>query len=200
MSTTKDDTMADSPVPGGLWNATPAACGAEGRYRQGCGFHRRGGDHLASPPPVLLVEDNRDDEALTLRAFKTSGFVNEVIVVRDGAEALAYLLDDGDAWRRPALILLGLELPEVGGLEVLHRIRVYARTQYTPVVVFATSAQEEDVSASYRGGANAYVRKPVNYSAFAEAVNAIGVFWLDLTEPLPDGISPTPAAGQSANP
>lgn len=155
---------------------------------------------MASPPPVLLVEDNPSDEALTLWAFKKNGFVNEIIVVRDGAEALASLLDDDDAWRRPALILLELQLPKVDGLEVLRRIRADARTQYTPVVVFATSAQEEDVRAGYRGGANAYVRKPVDRSAFAEAVTAIGEFWLLLIEPVPDGISPTPAAAQSVNP
>ena len=150
-------------------------------------------------PPVLLVEDNPNDEALMLRAFKKSGFRNEVVVARDGAEALAYLLPADDAdWIRPALVLLDLKLPKIDGLEVLHRMRADARTALIPVVILTTSAEEEDVAAGYRGGANAYVRKPVKFSAFTEAVNAIGVFWLLLSEPMPDGRSPTwPAAHQA---
>jgi two-component system response regulator len=145
-------------------------------------------------PPVRLVEDNPDDEMLMLRAFKKSGFANEVIVARDGAEALAYLLPADDAGRiRPALILLDLKLPKVDGLEVLHRIRANAQTAHIPVVILTTSAQEEDVVASYSGGANAHVRKPVNFSAFAEVVNTIRVFWLLLSGPIPDAIGPTRA-------
>ena len=152
-------------------------------------------------PPVLLVEDNPNDEALMLRAFKKSGFANEVVVARDGAEALAYLLPADEAgWIRPALILLDLKLPKVDGLEVLHRIRADARTALIPVVILTTSAEEEDVAAGYRGGANAYVRKPVKFSAFTEAVHAIGVFWLLLSEPMPDALSPSWPAAQPATP
>ncbi len=135
---------------------------------------------------ILLVEDNPDDEALTLRAFKKSGIHNKVVVLRDGAEALAYLFPgNGDTVPRPALILLDLNLPKVGGLEVLRRMRADERTQMIPVVVLTSSKLDEDILDSYRNGANAYVRKPVNYSDFAEAVRALGVFWLLLNEPAP---------------
>ena len=152
-------------------------------------------------PPVLLVEDNPNDETLMLRAFKKGGFINEGVVARDGAEALAYLVPAEDAgWIRPALILLDLKLPKVDGLEVLRRIRNDVRTALIPVVILTTSAEEEDVVAGYSSGANAYVRKPVKFSAFAEAVNAIGVFWLFLSEPTPYDFSPArPAAGDALN-
>ncbi len=134
---------------------------------------------------ILLVEDNPDEEALTLRAFEKSNISNEVVVARDGAEALAYLFPgDGDG-PRPALILLDLNLPKVGGLEVLRRMQADARTRLIPVVVLTSSKQEEDILDSYRSGANAYVRKPVNFSDFADAVRALGVFWLLLNEPAP---------------
>jgi two-component system response regulator len=140
-------------------------------------------------PIILLVEDNPDDEALTLRAFKKSNIRNEVVVVRDGAEALAYLFDgdgDGDGGTPyPALVLLDLNLPKIGGLEVLHRMRADERTQLIPVVVLTSSKLEDDILDSYRNGANAYVRKPVKFSAFTEAVNALGVFWLLMNEPVP---------------
>lgn len=139
---------------------------------------------------ILLVEDNPDDEALTLRAFKKSGIRNEVVVLRDGAEALAYLFPgNGDIVPRPALILLDLNLPKVGGLEVLRRMRADERTQLIPVVVLTSSKLDEDILDSYRNGANAYVRKPVNFSDFAEAVRTLGVFWLLLNEPVP-GLGP----------
>ena len=135
---------------------------------------------------ILLVEDNPDDEALTLRAFKKSSIRNEVVVMRDGAEALAYLFPgNGDAVPPPALILLDLNLPKVGGLEVLHKIRADERTHLIPVVVLTSSKLEEDILDSYRNGANAYVRKPVKFSDFTEAVKALGVFWLLLNEPVP---------------
>ena len=135
---------------------------------------------------ILLVEDNPDDEALTLRAFDKSNIHNKVVVKRDGAEALAYLFPgNGDAVPRPALILLDLNLPKVGGLEVLRRMRADERTQMIPVVVLTSSKLEEDVLVSYRNGANAYVRKPVKFSEFTEAVKALGVFWLLLNEPAP---------------
>lgn len=139
---------------------------------------------------ILLVEDNPDDEALTLRAFKKSEIRNEVVVLRDGAEALAYLFPgNGDTVPRPALILLDLNLPKVGGLEVLRRMRADERTQLIPVVVLTSSKLDEDILDSYRNGANAYVRKPVNFSDFAEAVRTLGVFWLLLNEPVP-GLAP----------
>jgi two-component system, response regulator len=142
---------------------------------------------------ILLVEDNPDDEALTLRAFDKSNIHNKVVVKRDGAEALAYLFPgdgDGDGDGEgdvpaPALILLDLNLPKVGGLEVLRRMRADERTQMIPVVVLTSSKLEEDVLVSYRNGANAYVRKPVKFSEFTEAVKALGVFWLLLNEPVP---------------
>lgn len=133
---------------------------------------------------VLLVEDNPDDEALTLRAFEKSDIRNEVIVLRDGAEALAYLFP-GDGAPRPALILLDLNLPKVGGLEVLRRMRTEERTRLIPVVVLTSSKLDEDILDSYRSGANAYVRKPVRFSDFADAIRALGVFWLRLNEPAP---------------
>ena len=137
---------------------------------------------------ILLVEDNPDDEALTLRAFEKSNIRNEVIVLRDGAEALAYLFPcdrNGDGAPRPALILLDLNLPKVGGLEVLRRMRTDERTRLIPVVVLTSSKLDEDILDSYRSGANAYVRKPVRFSDFADAVRALGVFWLLLNEPAP---------------
>jgi two-component system, response regulator len=138
-------------------------------------------------PPVLLIEDNPGDEALTLRAFKKSGILNEVIVARDGAEALAYLFPPAGAETiRPALILLDLKLPKVDGLEVLRRIRVGEQTRLIPVVVLTTSAQQEDVLAGYGNGASAYVRKPVRFAEFAAAVTTIGTFWLLLSMPVPD--------------
>jgi two-component system, response regulator len=141
---------------------------------------------------ILLVEDNPDDEALTLRAFKKSNIHNDVVVMRDGAEALAYLLPsdgDGAGMPRPALILLDLNLPKVGGLEVLRKMRADERTQMIPVVVLTSSKLEEDILDSYRNGANAYVRKPVRFSEFTEAVKTLGVFWLLLNEPVP-GLEP----------
>lgn len=137
---------------------------------------------------ILLVEDNPDDEALTLRAFEKSNIRNTVVVVRDGAEALAYLFPgdgDGDTVPHPALILLDLNLPKVGGLEVLRRMQADERTRLIPVVVLTSSKLDEDILGSYRSGANAYVRKPVKFSDFAEAVRALGVFWLLLNEPAP---------------
>jgi two-component system response regulator len=148
------------------------------------------------PPPVLLVEDNPADVALTLRAFRKSNILNEVIVVRDGAEALTYLLsgDHADV-ARPTLILLDLQLPKVGGLEVLRRIRADERTRLIPVVILTTSAEQEDVLASYTSGANAYVRKPVKFSEFAAAVDTLGLFWLLLSVPPPDVPEPDVADG-----
>jgi two-component system response regulator len=140
-------------------------------------------------PTILLVEDNPDDEALTLRAFKKSNVRNEVVVMRDGAEALAYLFPDGDGdgdgRPDPGLVLLDLNLPKVGGLEVLRKMRADERTKLIPVVVLTSSKLEEDILDSYRNGANAYVRKPVRFSDFTEAIKTLGVFWLLMNEPVP---------------
>jgi two-component system response regulator len=138
---------------------------------------------------IFLVEDNPDDEALTLRAFRKSHISNDIVVARDGAEALAYLMPgdgDGDGALPPALILLDLNLPKIGGLEVLRRLRADERTRMIPVVVLTSSKLEEDILDSYRNGANAYVRKPVKFSDFAEAVSAVGAFWLLLNETVSD--------------
>lgn len=147
--------------------------------------------------PILLVEDNPDDEMLTRRAFKKSNIANELIVARDGAEALDILQNVGRVGERlPGLVLLDLKLPKVDGLEVLRRIRANERTQIIPVVVLTSSQLEEDILASYRSGANAYVRKPVNFSEFADAVTTLGMFWLLLNEPVPEFASRLAAGGE----
>jgi two-component system, response regulator len=135
---------------------------------------------------ILLVEDNPDDEELTLRALKKNHILNEVNVARDGVEALGFLFPDGAEARLPGLILLDLKLPKVDGLEVLRRIRADQRTRIVPVVVLTTSGLDEDVLTSYREGANAYVRKPVKFADFANAVSTLGIFWLQLNEAAPD--------------
>ena len=130
---------------------------------------------------ILLVEDNPDDELLTLRALKKNNILNQVTVAHDGAEALEQLFASSDV-TAPGLILLDLKLPKIDGLEVLRRIRADNRTEVIPVVVLTSSKLEDDILASYRCGANAYVRKPVKFSEFAEAVSALGIFWLLLNE------------------
>jgi two-component system response regulator len=136
---------------------------------------------------ILLVEDNPDDEALTLRALRRNNLINEVNVARDGAEALGFLFpDDGATVKLPGLILLDLKLPKVDGLEVLRRIRADERTQVASVVVLTSSKEQEDILDSYQSGANAYVRKPVNFADFSEAVSNLGLFWLLLNEPAPE--------------
>ncbi len=128
---------------------------------------------------ILLVEDNPDDELLTLRAMKKHNILNKVTVAHDGAEALEYLFTYADAGGLlPGLIVLDLKLPKVDGLEVLRSIRADDRTRLIPVVVLTSSKEQEDVLASYRLGVNAYVRKPVSFSDFAEAVSTLGMFWL----------------------
>jgi two-component system response regulator len=139
---------------------------------------------------ILLVEDNPDDEELTLLALKQSNILNEVIVARDGVEALDYLFATGQyadraPSRLPQLILLDLKLPKLDGLEVLQRLRADPRTQLIPVVVLTCSSEEEDVVASYRLGANSYVRKPVEFHRFADAVQQLGLYWLLLNEAPP---------------
>ena len=139
---------------------------------------------------ILLVEDNPDDEALTLRAFKKHNITNEVVVAHDGAEALEYLFGTGryagrDLEVMPQLILLDLKLPKVDGLEVLGQIRADDRTRLLPVVVLTSSTEERDLVESYRLGANSYVRKPVDFTQFAEAARQLGLYWLLMNQPPP---------------
>jgi two-component system, response regulator len=138
---------------------------------------------------ILLVEDNPDDEALTLRALGRNNLLSGVIVARDGAEALELLFTDAGAHMTPpGLILLDLKLPKIAGLEVLRRIRADQRTHFIPVVVLTSSALQEDIHDSYNGGANAFVRKPVDFSEFNAAINTICMFWMLLNEPVPESV------------
>jgi two-component system response regulator len=140
---------------------------------------------------VLLIEDNPDDEALTVRALKRNNVLNEIVVAHDGAEALQRIFNDHAlGGQLPALVLLDIKLPKVDGFEVLSRIRADERTRLIPVVILTSSKEQEDVLAGYRFGANAYVRKPVNFATFAEAVGTLGMFWLLLNEPPPAGLVP----------
>jgi two-component system response regulator len=140
---------------------------------------------------ILLVEDNSSDEALTLRALKKNNIGNDVDVVRDGAEALDYLLarraTSSDARPLPQLVLLDLNLPKVDGLEVLRRIRADERTKLLPVVILTSSGEERDIVRGYGLGANGYVRKPVDFVQFAEAVRQLGLYWLIINESPPVG-------------
>ena len=134
---------------------------------------------------ILLVEDNPRDEALTLRALKKSKIANEVVIVRDGVEALDYLLkrsEDGELNPLPQLVLLDLKLPKVDGLAVLKGIREDDRTKLLPVVVFTSSSEQEDIVKSFHLGANSYVRKPVEFEKFVEATKQLGLYWLVLNE------------------
>ena len=142
---------------------------------------------------IMLVEDNPDDEALTIRALKKNHIVNEVIVARDGAEALTIIFPDngGHAWL-PGLILLDLKLPKLDGMEVLRRIRADERTELIPVVVLTSSREQEDILDSYHCGANGYVRKPVHFGEFTEAVSTLGAYWLLLNE---SPVEHVPASG-----
>jgi len=137
--------------------------------------------------PILLVEDNPDDEALTLRAFKRSAVVNDIEVVRDGQEALDYLFgcDGEDASPTPAMILLDLKLPKVDGLEVLKQVRANDLTRLVPVVILTSSREEVDLIATYGHGANSFVRKPVDFNQFAESVRQLGLYWLVVNEAPP---------------
>lgn len=136
---------------------------------------------------ILLVEDNADDVALTLRAFKKNNIANNVVVATDGQEALDYAFGAGAAGteRSLALILLDLKLPRVDGLEVLRRLKKDERTQLTPIVILTSSKEEQDLLEGYRLGANSYIRKPVDFNKFIEVVNQLGLYWLVLNEPPP---------------
>lgn len=139
---------------------------------------------------ILLIEDNPDDEELTLRAFRKNNIKNEVVVARDGAEALDYLFATGkyagrDVTNLPQVVLLDLNLPKVSGLDVLRRIRENDRTALLPVVILTSSKEERDLVEGYRLGANSYVRKPVNFDAFVDASRQLGLYWLLLNEAPP---------------
>lgn len=139
---------------------------------------------------ILMVEDNPSDIKLTRRALEQSHITNRLIVAEDGAEALDYLFATGahtgrDVADLPSLVLLDLKLPKLDGLEVLREIRADARTRRLPVVILTSSQAEEDIIASYDLGANSYVRKPVDFNQFAEAVRHLGLYWLVLNEPPP---------------
>jgi CheY-like chemotaxis protein len=142
---------------------------------------------------ILLVEDNPDDELLTLRALKKNGVLNKVVVARDGVEALDYLFGTGsyagrDTGVMPQLILLDLKLPKIDGLEVLRRLRADERTRLLPVVILTSSKEQQDMIDGYGLGANSYVRKPVNFEQFVTAVEQLKLYWLVLNEAPPGGI------------
>ncbi len=139
---------------------------------------------------ILLVEDNPQDEAFVLRALKKKNIINEVVVARDGAEALDYLFATGAyASRNPAdlptFVMLDLKLPKIDGLEVLKRIRANEKTKHLPVAIFTSSNEQKDIMEGYRLGVNSYVCKPVDFVAFAETVGQLGLYWLLQNEPLP---------------
>jgi two-component system response regulator len=138
---------------------------------------------------ILLVEDNPDDEALTLRAFTKNNIGNRIVVVRDGAEALDWLFKrekhQGRSDPDPQLILLDLKLPKVDGLEVLRQIREDARTKLLPVVILTSSKEESDLLRGYELRANSYIRKPVDFARFVDSVRELGMYWLVLNEPPP---------------
>jgi CheY-like chemotaxis protein len=145
---------------------------------------------MAHSNVILLIEDNADDEMLTLRALKKNRIANDVVIARDGVEALEFLFGTGihagrDTAVQPQLVLLDLNLPRIGGHAVLKQLRSDERTRFLPVVVLTSSKEDEDVLRSYANGANAYVRKPVEFGQFTEAVKTLGIFWLLLNELAP---------------
>ena len=150
---------------------------------------------MYSEKVILLVEDNPDDEALTLRALRRNNILNEVVVARDGVEALDYLFGTGsyagrDTGIQPQVVLLDLKLPRLGGLEVLQRLRSDPRTKLQPVVILTTSNEDSDVLSGYELGVNSYIRKPVDFNQFIDAVRQLGLYWLMLNIP------PSSAGGQ----
>jgi two-component system response regulator len=139
---------------------------------------------------ILLVEDNADDEALTLRALNKNKVANEIVVVRDGAEALDYLFCRGayggrDPHDLPQITLLDLKLPKVDGLEVLKQVRANPTTKMLPIVILTSSNEEQDLVKAYTNGANSYVRKPVDFNEFVDAIGKLGLYWLILNEAPP---------------
>jgi CheY-like chemotaxis protein len=144
----------------------------------------------ANNKTILLVEDNPDDEALALRAFNRHHIGNEIVVAHDGVEALDYLFGTGiylgrDLTAKPTVVLLDLKLPRLDGIEVLRRIRADERTKLMPVVVLTTSSEEQDMLDSYSLGCNSYIRKPVDFLQFSEAIRQLGMYWLLMNEPPP---------------
>ena len=136
---------------------------------------------------ILLVEDNPDDELLAIRALKKNHIMNKVVIARDGVEALDYLFGTGayegrDMSEMPQVVLLDLKLPKINGLEVLKRLRNDERTKLLPVVVLTSSREERDLTECYRLGANSYIRKPVDFTQFTEAIRQLGLYWLVLNE------------------
>ncbi len=141
----------------------------------------RKADLGSEPKTILLVEDNADDEQLTLRAMRLSDVPNIIRVARDGAEAIEFLFGDGTSETRlPDLVLLDLKLPKISGLEVLQRVRTDERTKTMPIVVLTSSDEERDIVESYNLGANSYVRKPVDFDEFMDAVKQLGLYWLSM--------------------
>lgn len=141
-----------------------------------------------SSKTILLVEDNPDDEALAIRALKRNHISNQVVVAHDGVEALDYLFGTGmyagrDVRAKPTVVLLDLKLPRIDGLEVLQRLREDERTKVVPVVVMTTSSEEQDRIDSYQLGCNSFIRKPVDFMQFSEAIRQLGMYWLLLNEP-----------------
>jgi two-component system response regulator len=141
---------------------------------------------------ILVVEDNPDDEELTLRALRKGNLVNEIVVVRDGREVLDFIFGTGqyegrDLSRMPTVVLLDLKLPRLNGLQVLEALRADPRTRLMPVVVLTSSNEEEDMLRSYELGANSYVRKPVEFGAFINAVSQLGLYWMIFNQPAPNG-------------
>jgi CheY-like chemotaxis protein len=139
---------------------------------------------------ILLVEDNPDDEALAIRALKRNHISNQIVVAHDGVEALDYLFGNGvyanrDLSIKPTVVLLDLKLPRVDGIEVLRRLREDDRTKLLPVVILTTSSEEQDMLDSYSLGCNSYIRKPVDFIQFSEAIRQLGMYWLLMNEPPP---------------
>jgi CheY-like chemotaxis protein len=138
---------------------------------------------------ILLVEDNPDDEALALRALKKNNIANRVDIARDGVEAWQYVQDHAASGELPQVVLLDLKLPKLDGLEVLRRIRENPATKLLPVVIMTSSNEERDLVESYRLGANSYIRKPVDFGQFTEAVRQLGLYWLVLNQAAPPQVT-----------
>lgn len=160
------------------------------KYKRGSTPPKNVGSDVLERKVILLVEDNPDDVTLTLRAFQKINISNEVVVARDGAEALDFLFSTGvyqnrDPSLMPVLILLDLKLPKIDGLQVLKRLRKDDRTRLLPVVILTTSKEEKDILTSYAYGANSYIRKPVDFVQFLETVRQLGLYWLLVNEPPP---------------